>query len=158
MYVSQPSTTGRPTLPPSHFNTTITALLVRRVGTQRRVVLRTAANGRPGGGATTITKVLLAQGGEALFLGDGVDVGADDEGHEVEEGHPGLLGQELLGEGQADGRRDPAHAHHFPEAGPDGGLDLVEVLGTGDERHGDQVDAVLDGRDLGVGISMQRLV
>jgi len=46
--------------------------------------------------------VLLAQGGEALFLGNGVDVGADDEGDEVKEGDPCVLGQELLGEGQAD--------------------------------------------------------
>jgi len=41
-------------------------------------------------------------GREALLLGNAVNVGADDEGDEVEEGDPGVLGQELLGEGQAD--------------------------------------------------------
>lgn len=79
----------------------------------------------------------------------GVDVGADDETDDVEEGHPGGLGEELLGECQRDGGDDPADLHDRPEAGLDRGLDLVEGARTGDKGHGDEVDAVLDGRDLG---------
>lgn len=93
--------------------------------------------------------MLLAQRGEALLLGDGVDVGADDERDQVEEGHPRGLGQELLRKGEADGTDDPADAHDLPEADADGGADLVEGAGAGDEGHGDEVDAVLDGGDLG---------
>ena len=77
-----------------------------------------------------------------------IDVGADDETDNVEEGHPGGLGQELLGECQRDGRDDPADLHDRPETGPDGRLDLVEGASARDEGHGDEVDAVLDGRDL----------
>ena len=51
----------------------------------------------------TVAEVLPAQSGEALLLGNVVDIGTDEEGHEVEEGHPGGLGQELLGKGQAEG-------------------------------------------------------
>ena len=98
--------------------------------------------------AAVVAKVLLAQGGEALLLGDGVDVSADDEGHNVEEGHPELVGQELLGKGQADGRGDPGDAHHLPEADLDGGAHLVVCAGAGDEGHGHEVDAVLDRGDL----------
>ena len=95
-----------------------------------------------------VAKVLLAQGRQALLFGHRVDVGADDEGHQVKEGHPGALGQELLGKRQADGRRDPADAHHLPEADPHRGAHLVEGARTGDERHSRQVDGVLDGGDL----------
>lgn len=94
--------------------------------------------------------MLLAEGGEALLLGDGVDVGANDEADEVEEGNPELVGEELLGEGEADGRGDPADLHDLPEADADGGTDLVDSAGAGDEGHGDEVDCVLDGGDLGV--------
>jgi len=77
-----------------------------------------------------------------------VDVGADDEADDVEEGHPSRLGQELLGKGQGDGRDDPADLHDRPEAGLDGRLDLVESTGAGNQGHGHEVDAVLDGRNL----------
>lgn len=92
--------------------------------------------------------MLLAQGGEAPLLGDGVDVGADDERHKVEEGDPHVFGQELLGKGQAERARDPADFHHLPEADPDGRPDLVEVPSTGDQGHGHEVDGVLDRSDL----------
>ena len=55
-----------------------------------------------------------------------------------------MVGEELLSKGQADGRGDPANLHDLPEPDTDGGLDLVEGLGTGDKGHGDEVDAVLD--------------
>ena len=77
-----------------------------------------------------------------------VDVGTDDETDNVEEGYPSRLGQELLGKGQRDGRDDPADLHDGPEAGLDGRLDLVESTGARDKGHGDEVDAVLDGRNL----------
>ena len=37
---------------------------------------------------------------QTLLLGVSVDVDADDEGDDVEERHPCLLGQELLGKGK----------------------------------------------------------
>lgn len=92
--------------------------------------------------------VLLAQGREALLLGQGVDVGANDEGDQVEEGDPELVREELLGKGQADGGREPRDAHDSPEADLDGCADLVERSGAGNQGHGHQVDAVLDGCNL----------
>jgi hypothetical protein len=49
-------------------------------------------------GVAGVTVVLLAQGCETLLLGEGVDVGANDEGDQVEEGDPELVREELLGE------------------------------------------------------------
>jgi hypothetical protein len=120
-------------------------------GTAHRGVLVRAAHagGRAAGAVVAaVAKVLLAEGCEALLLGDGVDVGADDEADDVEEGQPQLVGEELLGKGQADGGGDPRDAHDLPEADLDGGADLVVCAGAGDEGHGDQVDAVLDGGNL----------
>ena len=77
-----------------------------------------------------------------------VDVCADDEADNVEEGHPGGLGQELLGKCQRDGRDDPADLHDGPETSLDGSLDLMESARAGNEGHADQVDAVLNGRNL----------
>lgn len=92
--------------------------------------------------------MLPAEGREPLLLGDGVDVGADDEGDEVEEGDPEVVGEELLREGKADRRRDPADLHDPPESHADRSLHLVERLRTGDQSHGNQVHAVLDRREL----------
>lgn len=92
--------------------------------------------------------MLLAERCQTLLLGDGVDVRPDDERDQVEEGDPSRLGQELLRKGQADGRGNPADAHDLPEPDAHGGADLVEGAGACDERHGGQVDAVLDGGDL----------
>lgn len=92
--------------------------------------------------------MLSPESGEPLLLGVGVDVGADDEADDVEEGHPRLLGQELLGECKGDGRRDPANLHDGQEASLDGGAHLVEGAGAGDDGHGGEVDGVLDGGDL----------
>lgn len=107
------------------------------------------AGGRPAVvGSAVVTEVLLAEGCEALLLGNGVDVGTNDEGDDVEEGDPELVGKELLRKGKADGRGDPRNAHHLPEANLDGSANLVVGTGTGDEGHGDQVNAVLDRSDL----------
>lgn len=77
-----------------------------------------------------------------------IDVCADDKTDDVEEGHPGGLGQELLSECQRDGRNDPADLHYRPETSLDRRLDLMEGTGTRDKGHGDEVDTVLDRRDL----------
>jgi len=99
--------------------------------------------------AAAVSIVLSPKGSEPLFLGMGVDVCADDEANNVEEGHPCVLGQELLGKGQRYGRNNPADLHDGPEACLDRSLDLVECAGASNECHGGQVDAVLDRRDLG---------
>lgn len=90
----------------------------------------------------------LAQSFETLLLGVGVDVGSDEETNDVEEGHPGVLREELLGKGQSQRGGDPADLHDGHEAGADGGADLVEGARTSNDRHGAQVDGVLDGGDL----------
>lgn len=107
------------------------------------VVIRLA-----GGASAVAAVVLLAKRGQSLLLGMGVDVGTDDEADEVEEDHPGVLGEELLREGEGDRRSDPADLHDRHEAGADGGAHLVEGLGTGNDGHGNQVDGVLDRGDL----------
>jgi hypothetical protein len=99
-------------------------------------------------GLAGVTVVLLAQGCETLLLGEGVDVGTNDEGYQVEEGDPELVREELLGKGQADGGGEPGDAHDSPEADLDGGANLVEGSSAGNESHGDQVDAVLDRSNL----------
>jgi hypothetical protein len=106
------------------------------------------AGSSAGLGAAAVTVVLAPQGGKALLLGVGVDVGANDKADNVEEGHPRRLGQELLGKGERDGRDDPADLHDGPEAGLDRGTHLVKGAGTGDDGHGDEVYRVLDGRHL----------
>lgn len=78
----------------------------------------------------------------------GVDVGSNEESNDVEEGHPGVLGEELLSEGQAQGRGDPADLHDGHESSLNGGANLVDGARTGNNSHGGQVDAVLDGGDL----------
>lgn len=79
----------------------------------------------------------------------GVDVGSNDESNNIEEGYPGVLGEELLSEGQAQGRGNPADLHDRHEASPNGSANLVDGPRTGDNSHGGQVDAVLDGGNLG---------
>ena len=97
--------------------------------------------------ATAVAEVLLAQGSEPLLLGHGVDVRADDEGDDVEEGDPRGLGQELLGEGEAQGRGDPGDLHDLHEADADCGADLMVGASARNEGHGHQVDGVLDRGD-----------
>ena len=99
--------------------------------------------------AAAVAVVLPPQCRKPLLLGVCVDVGSNYEADDVEEGYPGGLGQELLGERQRDGGDDPADLHDGHEAGLDGCADLVECAGAGNQSHGGQVDAVLDGRDLG---------
>lgn len=78
----------------------------------------------------------------------GVDIGSNEETDDVEEGHPGVLGEELLGKGQGQRGGDPADLHDGQEAGLDGGANLVEGARASNDRHRGQVDGVLDGGDL----------
>lgn len=95
----------------------------------------------------------LPQSLEALLLGVGVDIGSNEETDDVEERHPGVLGQELLGKGQGQWGGDPADLHDGQEAGLDGGANLVEGARASNDGHRGQVDAVLDGGDLRTGKS-----
>lgn len=98
--------------------------------------------------AAAVAVVLPPQGCKSLLLGMCVYVCADDEANDVEEGHPGVLGKELLGECQGDWRYDPAHLHDGHETGLDGSAHLVEGAGACNDGHGDEVYRVLDGGDL----------
>ena len=93
--------------------------------------------------------MLPPQGCKPLLLRVRVDICTDDESDDVEERHPGVLGEELLRKGQGDGRDDPADLHDRHEAGLDSRAHLVEGARARNDGHGNQVDAVLDGRDLG---------
>lgn len=77
-----------------------------------------------------------------------IDISPDEEGDNVEERHPSVFGKEFLGKGQRDGRGDPADFHDGHEASADGGADLVEGAGAGDDGHRGEIDGVLNGRDL----------
>lgn len=112
------------------------------VGTS--LVLRTTS-------ASGVTVVLLSQSSQTLLLGVSIDVSTNDEADDVEEGHPCLLGQELLCESQSQGRGAPADLHDGEEASTNGGADLVESTGASDDGHGGEVDGVLDRRDLWMG-------
>jgi hypothetical protein len=112
------------------------------------VVSGAATDLAPSAAVPAVAVVLSPQSSEPLLLGVCVDVCTDDESDDVEEGHPCGLGEELLGKGQRDGGDDPADFHDRPEASLDSRADLVERTGACDERHGDEVYAVLDGGDL----------
>jgi hypothetical protein len=92
--------------------------------------------------------MLSPKGSEPLLLGVRVDVGPNDEGDNVEEWDPRFLREELLRKRETNGRSDPADLHDGPEARLDRGFHLVEGARAGDDGHGDQVNAVLDRRDL----------
>lgn len=96
------------------------------------------------GPAIPAVAVLPPEGLQPLLLGVCVDVGSNEETDDVEERHPGLLGQESLGEGQSDRGGDPGNLHDGHEARADGGADLVESARAGDDGHAEQVDQVLD--------------
>lgn len=87
---------------------------------------------------------LLPQCFNSLLLCMGVDVGANDKGHDVEERYPCVLGQEFLRKGQRDRTGDPADSHDWYETSTDGRTDLVPIARTGDDGHGGQIDGVLN--------------
>ena len=95
-----------------------------------------------------VAVVLPPQSSKALLLGVCVYICPDYEANNVEERHPGVFRQELLGEGQGDGRNDPADLHDRHETSLDGGAHLVEGTGACNDSHGHEVYRVLDGGDL----------
>ena len=117
----------------------LTATSSLEVGTS--VVFGTAGRSR-------VSVVLLSQSGQALLLRVCVDVGTDNESDDVEEGHPGLLGKELLGESQGQRRSAPADFHDGEQTSTNGSADLVESASTCDDSHSGEVDSVLDGGNL----------
>ena len=98
--------------------------------------------------AAAVAVVLPPQSSKALLLGVRVYICTDYEANDVKERHPGVLGQELLSEGQGNGRHDPADLHAWHEASLDGGAYLVEGAGACNDGHGHEIDGVLDGGDL----------
>lgn len=78
----------------------------------------------------------------------GVDIGTDNKAHQVEERHPGVLGEELLCKGKSQRRGDPANLHDGHETSAHSSANLVDVTRTGDDTHGREVDDVLDGSNL----------
>lgn len=90
----------------------------------------------------------LSKGREPLLLSVGVDVRANGEGDDVEEGNPGLLREEFLGKGQSNWGGNPTDFHDRPETGLDSGTNLVPRASTSNDCHGCQIDRVLDRRDL----------
>lgn len=87
-------------------------------------------------GASRIAVVLLSQSSQTLLLGVCIDVCTDDKGNDVEEGHPSLLGQELLSKGESQRGGAPADLHDGKQTGTNGSADLVESAGAGDDGHG----------------------
>lgn len=93
---------------------------------------------------TILGVLLLLESGHSFLLGESIDIGSDDETDEVEEWNPGVLGQELLSEGQSQRAGDPADLHDGEETRPDHGLNVLLLPGTGDDRHAGKVDNILD--------------
>ena len=65
-----------------------------------------------------------------------IDIGADDEGDDVEKGDPCLFGQELLRKGQCERGGDPADFHDGHEACFHRCAHLMVGPCAGDEGHG----------------------
>lgn len=55
-----------------------------------------------------------------------------------------MLGKEVLGKSQRNGRCDPADFHDGHETGAHSGADLMESAGAGNDGHGDQIYRVLN--------------
>ena len=98
--------------------------------------------------ATPSLIISLAEGREALLLCESVHIGSDDEGDDVEERNPGMLGKELLREGEAERGSDPADLHDGHETCFPGRMDLMDCLRAGDDGHRVEVHTVLDGGNL----------
>lgn len=87
----------------------------------------------------------LPQRRQPLLLSKSIDISADDEADEVEEGRPELLREEGLRESQRQRGCDPGDFHDGHEAGADRRADLVEGAGACDDGHEEEVDDVLNG-------------
>ena len=96
----------------------------------------------------TVLAYLPPQSLKSLLLRLRIDPGADDKGNNIEERHPSVFWQELLGECQRQRRDDPANFHDRHEAGSDGRSDLMEGPRTSNDSHRGEIDCVLDWCDL----------
>lgn len=101
--------------------------------------------------------IYLSQGLEALSLSVGVDVGSNEETDDVEEWHPGVLREELLGERECERGSDPADFHDGHETGADGCANLMEGARASNDGHRGQVHRVLDGGDLRFRLAYPRI-
>lgn len=99
---------------------------------------------------SSVLIVLLSQSSEALLLGNRVDICSDEEGDDVEEWDPGVLGKELLCECKSKWGCDPADFHDRPESSLPGCMNLMDGLRTGNDSHRDQINTVLDRGNLGI--------
>jgi len=128
--------------------TTCSLSFMRHHLVTRATVVRPAVAGPTIPAVASTVIVLPSESLQPLLLGVSVDVGSDDETNDVEEWHPGLLGQEGLRKRQGDRRGDPRDLHDGHEAGAHGGADLVERTRASDDGHAEEIYGVLDGRDL----------
>lgn len=73
-----------------------------------------------------------------------IDICPNNKRHNVEEWHPGLLGQELLRERKGQRGGYPTNFHNGPESGTDGRAYLMPGTRAGDDSHARKVNGVLD--------------
>lgn len=85
--------------------------------------------------AAPLILVLPPQRLQPLLLRMRIDVRPDHKPDEVEERHPRLVGQECLRKGEGEWGGDPGDLHDGHEACADGGADLMEGAGAGDDGH-----------------------
>jgi len=93
------------------------------------------------------THLLLLDRRDPLLLCRGIDVGANDKRHQIEEGHPSMGREELLGDDQGNWAGAPGNFHDGHEASFDGGTDLMGGAGASNDSHACEINCVLDGRD-----------
>jgi len=89
--------------------------------------------------------LLLLDGRHPLLLGEGVDIGSNDETNEVKEWDPSMRWQEPLCKGQSDRAGNPADFHNWEESSSDHCLNILLLSGTSNNGHTGEVDHVLDG-------------
>lgn len=90
------------------------------------------------------TNLLPPDSRDSLLLGRRVDIGTNHESNQVEEWHPCMRGQELLGEQQRKWTSAPRYLHNWHEPNLDCRADLVECPCAGNNRHAREVHGVLD--------------
>ena len=91
---------------------------------------------------------LPPQCSQPLLLGMRVDVCPNHERHDIEERDPCILREKFLGKRQCQGRGDPTDFHDWHEPSSDSGAHLMECPGASDDCHRDEVDGILNGRNL----------
>jgi hypothetical protein len=133
------SSNGRLTKSASSYSATALSLPLI-IGSWVVVIGSSRSRGSATASTSTLSVVLSPERSKSLLLGVRVDVCADDESNNIEEWNPCLLWQEFLRKCKAEGRRDPADLHYWPEASLDSCSDLVEGASTGDDGHEDEIN------------------